>query len=164
MGRRSSKHTGGKARPTGQVQASLQEIWAEEYSPALAPFLAGMGMSGGLVALVPAIGVEGRIFGGSPENPTDNVLVVSAPTDPGTRSEAVYSMLREALLSPGPTGNGKGWRCDAGIGMRRRAWRHEPPSAQGHSFWKCTAPMISMAYQQFLPFSGRSLCPRRGGD
>jgi len=52
-------------------------------------------MSGGIVALVPAIGQEGRIFGGDPQNPVDNVLVVSAPSGPEAGLEAVFSMLRE---------------------------------------------------------------------
>jgi hypothetical protein len=54
-----------------------------------------MGMSGGVVALVPAIGGEGRVFGGTSGNPTDNVLVVSAPNDLEHSMEAIYSMLRE---------------------------------------------------------------------
>jgi hypothetical protein len=78
-----------------QIRDSLRRSWAEDYGPALASILQKMGMSGGVVALVPAIGPEGRIFGGTSENTTDNVLVVSAPTDPERSVEAVYSMLRE---------------------------------------------------------------------
>jgi len=78
-----------------QILSSLQEVWGSVYSPALGPFLDGMELSGGAVALVPAIGVDGRIFGGSPQVSTDNVLVVSAPTGPERSSEAIYSMLRE---------------------------------------------------------------------
>jgi hypothetical protein len=48
-----------------------------------------------MVALVPAIGGEGRIFGGSPQDPIDNVLVVAAPAGPDRAQEAVFSMLRE---------------------------------------------------------------------
>lgn len=79
----------------GRIQNSLQQIWAAEYGPAMAPTLQKMGMSGGVVALVPAIGGEGRIFGGTSGNSMDNVLVVSAPTDPERIIEAIYSMLRE---------------------------------------------------------------------
>jgi hypothetical protein len=78
-----------------QLRVSLQDAWVNDYGPALVPFLAGAGMSGGMAFLVPALGPEGRIFGGSPENPTDNVMALSAPKDPGNASEAVYSMLRE---------------------------------------------------------------------
>ena len=79
----------------GQVEASLQDAWRRDYLPALAPVLDGMGMSGGIVALVPSIGAEGRIFGGTPQDPADNVLVVSAPAGPEDGLEAVFSMLRE---------------------------------------------------------------------
>jgi len=83
------------AAPRDEILASLQESWKEAFLPALGPFLDGVGMSGGVVALVPAIGVEGRIFGGSPQISTDNVLVVSAPAGPEQSSEGVFSMLRE---------------------------------------------------------------------
>lgn len=79
----------------GQVQSSLRETWARDYAAILAPFLDGIGMSGGIVALVPAIGQEGRIFRGDPKNPMDNVLAVSAPASPEDGREAVFSMLRE---------------------------------------------------------------------
>jgi hypothetical protein len=54
-----------------------------------------MGMGGGLVVVSPAIGIEGRIFAGSPDNQGDNVLVISAPAGPENATEAIYSMLRE---------------------------------------------------------------------
>ncbi|MBT8397552.1 MAG: hypothetical protein HKO65_13615 [Gemmatimonadetes bacterium] len=78
-----------------QTLASLQQSWTGVYGPALAPFLEEVGMSGGMVAIVPAIGVDGRVFGGSPDDKGDNVLVVSAPVQPDQGREAVYSMLRE---------------------------------------------------------------------
>jgi hypothetical protein len=77
------------------VLVSLQKLWVEEYGPALDPALQNLGMSGGLVTFVPAIGEEGRIFGGTSDNPMDNVLVVSAPTNPDRPVEIIYSMLRE---------------------------------------------------------------------
>ncbi len=85
----------GMAVQRGQVEASLQDVWRRDYLPALGPFLDGIGMSGGIVALVPAIGAEGRIFGGTPQGLADNVLVVSAPAGPENGLEAVFSMLRE---------------------------------------------------------------------
>jgi hypothetical protein len=77
------------------VEGSLRSIWASNYEKALTPFLDGLGMSGGLVAMVPAIGGEGRIFPGSPQNPGDIVLVVSAPAGSDNAEDAVFSMLRE---------------------------------------------------------------------
>jgi len=85
----------GTAVQRGQVEASLQDAWRRDYLPTLTPVLDGMGMSGGIVALVPAIGAEGRIFGGTPQDPADNILVVSAPIGPEDGLEAVFSMLRE---------------------------------------------------------------------
>jgi len=83
------------AVPREQTLASLQQSWTAAFLPALGPFLDGVGMSGGVVALVPAIGVEGRIFNGTPQNSFDNVLMVSAPAGPENGLEAVFSMLRE---------------------------------------------------------------------
>ena len=139
-----------------QIQASLQDTWQKNYSPALGSFLAGAEMSGGLAALVPALGPEGRIFGGSPENPTDNVMALSAPTDPGNASEAVYSMLRELSFplvrraiesTGGATGN-----------------RNEDESLAARAAIRCGALVLEMfrpddlnAYQQFfLSQAGRS--------
>jgi hypothetical protein len=79
----------------GRIQTSLRKIWTDDYGPAMAPTLQKIGMSGGIVAMVPAIGSEGRIFGGTSGNSKDNVLVVSAPEDPERSIEAIYSMLRE---------------------------------------------------------------------
>jgi hypothetical protein len=78
-----------------QIDQAIQTAWNGKYGPALTPWLVGAGMSGGLVALTPAVGEEGRIFGGSPDIATDNVLVVSAPMGPERGAEVVYSMLRE---------------------------------------------------------------------
>jgi len=88
-------HWQGAAGQRGQVQNSLRDAWGRDYLPALAPFLRGIGMPGGMVSLVPSIGIEGRIFGGNPQDPTDNVLIVSAPSSPEDGLAAVYSMLRE---------------------------------------------------------------------
>lgn len=81
--------------PRERIQDSLQKLWGEEFGPALGPALQKLGMSGGIVAFVPAIGKEGRVFSGSSQNPMDNVLVVAAPASPDRSMEAVYSMLRE---------------------------------------------------------------------
>jgi hypothetical protein len=52
-------------------------------------------MEGGSVALSPAIGAEGRVFGGLPQDPGDNVLVVARPSGPEKTREAVFAILRE---------------------------------------------------------------------
>lgn len=78
-----------------EVEASLRSAWADQFGPGLAPFLNGLGMPAGLVVLVPSIGAEGRIFGGSPQDPQDNVLMVAAPAASAQALEVVFSMLRE---------------------------------------------------------------------
>jgi hypothetical protein len=84
-----------RAGELDQTLGSIQRAWSQDFANALKPFLEGVGMTGGLVAVVPAIGTEGRIFAGTPDDPGDNVLVVSAPSGPDRGSEAVFSILRE---------------------------------------------------------------------
>ncbi len=76
-------------------EADLQRIWQVEYAPPLASFLRKVNMEGGVVAVVPAIGPEGRIFAGAPRNSADNVLVLSHPPGPGRAREVMFAMLRE---------------------------------------------------------------------
>jgi hypothetical protein len=78
-----------------RLEGSLQSVWRETYEAALAPYLTGISMTGGMVVMAPSIGTEGRIFAGVPQSASDNVLVVAAPKAPERASEAVFSMLRE---------------------------------------------------------------------
>jgi hypothetical protein len=73
----------------------LQSLWDRTFSAKLAPFLDGLGLSGGTVALSPAIGDEGRIFSGVAQNSTDNVLVVAPPKAGEDHRVVIFSMLRE---------------------------------------------------------------------
>lgn len=85
----------GNAAKRAELESSLQSVWRGKYEPALAPYLTGISMTGGMVVMAPSIGTEGRIFAGSPRSASDNVLVVAAPNAPEAASEAVFSMLRE---------------------------------------------------------------------
>ena len=78
-----------------EARNAIQGLWDSEFGPALAPLLRGLHLTGGTVFLTPAIGDEGRIFSGSPSNPSDNVLAVAAPKAGGDPRAAVFSMLRE---------------------------------------------------------------------
>ncbi len=78
-----------------ETAASLQKTWGDTFAPSLAPFLQDVGMEGGTAGMVPAIGVEGRIFAGSPQNPNDNVLMISTPPAQGGDRGVIFSMLRE---------------------------------------------------------------------
>jgi hypothetical protein len=77
------------------AQETLQALWVGEFQPALASPLQTMGFSGGTVILAQPIGAEGRIFSGSSRSSSDNVLVISTPTEPGEARFAAYAMLRE---------------------------------------------------------------------
>lgn len=77
------------------LERNVQELWTRTFEPVLAPLLKGLNMRSGSAILSPAIGVEGRVFGGLPQDPTDNVLVVARPLGPDGAREAVFSMLRE---------------------------------------------------------------------
>lgn len=77
------------------AQQTLQALWVEEFQPALVSPLQTMGFSGGTVILAQPIGAEGRIFSGSPRSTSDNVLVVSTPTELREAPFAAYAMLRE---------------------------------------------------------------------
>ncbi len=85
----------GQAGRRQEVEGSLRTLWGDQFGPALTPFLNGVGMPGGMVVLIPSIGAEGRIFGGSPQDRGDNVLMVAAPSASAEAPEAVFSMLRE---------------------------------------------------------------------
>ena len=99
-----------------EVQAEAQTIWDREFGPLIGPLLQELDLSGGAVFLSPAIGIEGRIFSGIPQNQQDNVLVVSAPTTGADARTVIFSMLREvsfplvrqALTSDLEAGQGRG--------------------------------------------------------
>jgi hypothetical protein len=57
--------------------ATASNTWNARVAPAIESFLASRQMAGGMVMVSPALGPEGRVFAGSPENTTDNVLAVS---------------------------------------------------------------------------------------
>lgn len=77
------------------LHASAQLAWEATLGPSLEPSLRARNLSGGIVALVPSMGIEGRIFGGSPRNPGDNVLMVSLPSGPDGNQEVAFTILRE---------------------------------------------------------------------
>jgi hypothetical protein len=147
---------GGTGTREGSL-ATLQSAWRTSFGPALEPFLDGVGMTGGSVYLVPAIGLEGRIFGGSPQIPGDNVLVVSAPAGPETHREAVFRMLRELSF---PLVRRAMEKADASVGGRvsdesLAAWA---AVRSGAFILEAYHPEATTSYQQFfLSQAGRSV-------
>jgi hypothetical protein len=61
--------------PTGSLDAA-QQLWDRELAPLLDPFLVERGAIGGVAFVSPAVGPEGRVFGGRPDRPDDNVAVL----------------------------------------------------------------------------------------
>lgn len=73
--------------------AEVTAAWAPVAAD-LAPYLEAHALGGGVVMLVPALGPDGRFFGGDPANPADNVVAVAlGPDEPATA--AVYRLVRE---------------------------------------------------------------------
>jgi hypothetical protein len=75
-----------------EIQAEAQSIWDQEFGPLIGPLLQELNLAGGTVFLSPAIGIEGRIFSGVPQNQQDNILVVSAPTVGDDARAVIFSM------------------------------------------------------------------------
>jgi len=76
-----------------------QSLWDQRFQPALGSFLSGTGLPGGTVALSPALGVEGRVFSGTPQSWRDNIVAVKHPGGQGTESTAIYLLIRELSFS-----------------------------------------------------------------
>ncbi|MDH3456940.1 MAG: hypothetical protein OER90_08865 [Gemmatimonadota bacterium] len=59
-----------------------QQLWNRTLGPVLDPFLRARQALGGVAFVSPAVGLEGRVFGGRPERPDDHVAAVMlAPSD-----------------------------------------------------------------------------------
>jgi hypothetical protein len=61
-----------------EAAAEASREWHLRVAPAVAGFLDGRQMSGGLVMVSAALGPEGRVFAGDPESTEDNVFAVSS--------------------------------------------------------------------------------------
>ncbi len=147
------------AEARNQTLRSIQASWSRDFGPALRPFLQREGMAGGLVAVSPAIGIEGRIFAGSPENQSDNILVISAPDRPENGTEAIYSMIREVSF---PIARRAIDRVGGATGVRS-----QDEARAGHAAVRAGAfvlealqPQALAGYQQFfLSRAGRPAAP-----
>ena len=75
---------------------SVQGIWDREIGPPLRAFLAGRALDSGLILVSPALGPEGRVFAGRPENRADNVIAVRLPSERAGAASAAVAVAREA--------------------------------------------------------------------
>jgi hypothetical protein len=82
------------------VVSAARALWDRQLAPSLAPFLAAEGLSGGVVLLSPAVGFDGRIFAGRPQDPGDNVVVVHLPTDRAAVGATFAAAVVKELCAP----------------------------------------------------------------
>ncbi len=87
-----SSRSATQADLTRQV-AAAQRAWDYRLAPALDRFLVGRRLSGGVVLASGPVGAEGRIFGGEPDDPSDNVVAAMLPADED--GSAALSVVRE---------------------------------------------------------------------
>ena len=73
--------------------SDAQSVWDRRIAPALSSFLAGRDLAGGVVLASDALGAEGRIFGGDPEDSNDNVAAINLPAS--RDSTAALLLVRE---------------------------------------------------------------------
>lgn len=70
----------------------LNDAWTRTFWPAVAPYLAAMGMTSGTVLVSPAIGGEGRI---SLETPSGPIVAVGLCADGSAKDAPLYATVRE---------------------------------------------------------------------
>lgn len=75
--------------------AALQSAWDERFAGPLAPYLAQHQMDQGALIVSPQVGLEGRIFSGSPADRTDNLVVVHLPAAGEPADAALHYAVRE---------------------------------------------------------------------
>lgn len=90
----------------------FQQRWDEAFQPALQPYLSAYRLDGGVILVSPALGSEGRIFQGDPNNPVDNVVAVgfrdgNVPDGElfGVVRELCFPLVRVAIDAAGAGGD-----------------------------------------------------------
>jgi len=82
------------AIPQAQL-ARWQTAWDGRFALPLVPFLRAERLDGGVLMVIPALGAEGRLFAGVPDNRADNLIAVQAPLDPNDADGPLYAAVRE---------------------------------------------------------------------
>jgi hypothetical protein len=75
--------------------ATLQAAWDQRFAGPLRPYLARHAMDQGALIVSPQVGLEGRVFSGSPADRTDNLVVVHLPAPGETLEAALHFAVRE---------------------------------------------------------------------
>ncbi len=80
--------------PAEQVDR-WQSQWNARFAAALAPYLAAEHLDGGMVMVADALGPEGRLFAGVPDDRRDNVVAVGTPLAADDIDGPLYALVRE---------------------------------------------------------------------
>lgn len=82
--------------PAAPPVSALQRRWDTAFAPRLAPYLSAQRLEGGIILVAEALGPEGRIFAGRPDDATDNVIAVTASSARATTADAtLFAVVRE---------------------------------------------------------------------
>jgi hypothetical protein len=87
-----------RSRPSGVPATALagwQHEWDARFAAALAPFLHAERLDGGVVMVAAALGPEGRLFAGSPDDRADNVAAVGTLDAPPGADAPLFALVRE---------------------------------------------------------------------
>jgi hypothetical protein len=83
--------------PTARLDR-WQQQWDTRFAPALARYLAGERLDGGVVMVADALGPEGRLFTGIPADRRDNVIAVGTPLAAEDADGPLFAVVREACF------------------------------------------------------------------
>lgn len=72
-----------------------QRAWDTRFAAALAPFLHAERLDGGVVMVAAALGPEGRLFAGRPDDRTDNIVAVGTFDAAPSADAPVFAFVRE---------------------------------------------------------------------
>ena len=72
-----------------------QHEWDRRFASALAPFLHAERLDGGMVMISAALGPEGRLFAGRPDDRSDNVAAVGTLDAPPDADVPLFALVRE---------------------------------------------------------------------
>jgi len=74
---------------------AVEQQWVNQMAPALSGFLNDRRLDRGVVLASPAVGPEGRIFLGEPDDPSDNTVVVGMPLALDDTAAVLFAAVRE---------------------------------------------------------------------
>jgi hypothetical protein len=84
-----------QATARNMALAAAARTWAEQAAPAAGSALAALTLDGGIMLASPALGPEGRLFAGRPDDRADNVVAVRLDLAPSNAGDPAWLALRE---------------------------------------------------------------------